>query len=224
MKITKYSGCCPIYPVSKQKKYKCPPARRGPTGPMGPAGATGATGSIGATGPTGPAGATGATGSIGATGPTGPAGATGTTGPTGATGPAGGVDFFGFDQSEVAMVLPVGVETSVLTVAVNTEEDQSVKIDSVAEIDIIVGLSSTFQFAIEYSLYRDGIVLATVTENDEGDKPAGIVRLYSDVPNLTWVDTPGVGPHTYEIRLTVTGTNILTATVNTRALNVIGLN
>ena len=181
---------------------------------------TGATGPAGATGATGPAGATGATGPAGATGATGPAGATGATGPTG---PAGGVGFFGFDQTEEAAVLPVGVETSVLTVVVNSDANQSVKIDSVAEVDIVVGLSTTFQYTIEYFLYRDGILLATLTENNEGDKPAGIVRLFSDAPNLTWIDVPGAGMHTYEIRLTVTGNNVLTATVNTRSLNVIAL-
>lgn len=198
MKVTKYSGCCPIYPVSKIKKSKCPP---GCTGPTGPAGATGGTGPAGATGATGPAGATGATG------PTGPA----------------GLGFFGFDQTEDGVAVPVDVETTVLTVAVNSDAGQSLKIDSVAETDIIVGLSSTFQYTIEYSLYRDATLLSTITENAEGDKPVAIVRLFSDILSLTWVDLPGAGMHTYEIRLTITGTNILTATANTRSLNVIAL-
>ncbi|MGP4070124.1 hypothetical protein ACTWP7_16080 [Halobacillus sp. B29] len=162
-------------------------------------------------------------GPTGPIGPMGPEGDAGATGPTGPTGPAGGVGFFGFDQMQEAAVLPVDVETTVLTVAVTSDAGQSLKIDSVAEIDIIVGLSTTFQYNIQYSLYRDGTLLATLLENNEGDKPGGIVRLFSDVPSLTWVDLPGAGMHTYEIRLTVTGTNILTATVNTRSLNVFAL-
>ena len=40
-------------------------------------------------------------------------------------------------------------------------------------------------------------------------------------PNMTWIDTPAAGTHTYEIRITVTGTNIVSATALTRALNAV---
>jgi hypothetical protein len=39
--------------------------------------------------------------------------------------------------------------------------------------------------------------------------------------NTTWIDTPAVGTHTYEIRITVTGTNIVSTTALTRALNAV---
>jgi len=38
---------------------------------------------------------------------------------------------------------------------------------------------------------------------------------------MTWIDTPAAGTHTYEIRITVTGTNIVSATALTRALNAV---
>ncbi|WP_277752125.1 hypothetical protein [Halobacillus salinus] len=221
---------------------KCCPEIVGPTGPPGPAGPTGATGVgvTGATGPkgeTGPAGATGPTGATGAgvtgaTGPTGevgPTGATGPTGPTGpigatgATGPSGGSSLFGFDQTETSLSLTTGVETSILSVPIVTELGQTVKIDTMAEVDIVAGLATTFIYSIDFVLYRNGSIIANVTESNEGDKPSGIVRLFSDIPNLTWLDTPGAGAHNYEIRVTVTGTNLLTVTVNTRSLNIIGL-
>ncbi|WP_223703385.1 hypothetical protein [Sutcliffiella deserti] len=212
MKRTKYSGCCNKTPVWKSANSNCSPVRRGPTNPICPICPTGPRG------PAGPAGPAGPEGPAGSTGPAGPAG------PEGPPGPEGGIDFFGFDQSGEGAVLPIEEETTVLSVTVNADADQSVKVDSVAEVDIIVGLSTTFQYTIEYSLYRDGVLLATLTENNEGDKPAGTVRLFSEIPNLTWIDTPGAGAHTYEVRLTVTGTNILTATVSTRSLNVFSLN
>ena len=201
-----------------------PTGADGATGSTGSAGPTGADGATGSTGPAGPTGADGATGSIGPAGPTGADGASGSTGPAGPTGAAGGVSFFGFDQSEDGTSIEVGQETSVLLLNVNTSIGQTIKIDSMTEVDIVTGLSTTFQYSIEYSLFRDNVAIATFTENNEGEKPGGIVRLFSDVPNLTWIDTPGAGNHTYEIRLTIIGSNILTITVNTRSLNIVGLN
>jgi len=70
-----------------------------------------------------------------------------------------------------------------------------------------------------FEQFRDGTSLATLTVEQNNDKVALTSRLFSEIPNLTWVDAPSAGSHTYEIRITVTGTNLTSAVALTRALN-----
>jgi hypothetical protein len=211
----------------------------GPTGPTGPDGPTGPTGDAGPTGPTGadstvpgPTGPTGAdstvpgpTGPTGADstvpGPTGPTGADSTVpGPTGPTGPTGPGDLF-FTQSDVNQtLLQLGTQATVLSRSITTTTGQSLKIDSMCEVEVTVGLIAIFQYSIQYYLYLDGGSIASVTVEKEHDSPA-IAVILGEIPNLTWVDQPAAGLHTYEIRITVTGVNITDAVAKTRALNII---
>ncbi|WFA07610.1 hypothetical protein [Bacillus sp. HSf4] len=124
-------------------------------------------------------------------------------------------------QSNMPLTLTIDTELSVLATTVSTSDGQSVKLDSMAEVDIIVGPAGLFQYSIVFSFYRNGEVIAQVTEDNQGEKSTGLIRLYSDIPNLTWVDNPGSGTQTYELRITVTGNNILTASANTRSLTAV---
>ncbi|MBZ9622594.1 NTTRR-F1 domain [Clostridium sp. FP2] len=190
----------------------------GDTGATGATGVTGATGETGATGSTGGTGATGTTGATGDTGVTGVTGATGSTGETGATG-AGGTLLS--TESSTTTPLPLTTQVSVLSQAVTTTSGQSLKLDSMAEVEITTTASANYQYTITYGLFRDGSAIATVTAEKDKDNVSPTSRLLGEIPNLTWVDAPSAGPHTYEIRITVTGTNITSATALTKALNII---
>ncbi|MEK4445144.1 hypothetical protein N1I81_04295 [Bacillus sp. FSL M8-0052] len=90
-----------------------------------------------------------------------------------------------------------------------------------AEVDIVIGPATAFSYSVIFSLIRNGEVVAEVSADAQDEKSAGTVRVYSEIPNITWIDIPGAGSQSYEIRLNVTGTNLLSATVNTRSLNAI---
>ncbi|MCY9150129.1 hypothetical protein MOF49_21835, partial [Bacillus haynesii] len=158
----------------------------------------------------------------GVTGATGPTGATGATGPTGVTGATGPGSLLGTPaQSTDTVSLTVGTETPILTTTVTSSAGQNIKLDSMAEVDIIIGPATTFEYSIIFTLYRNNGAIAQVSVDSQDEKSAGSVRVYGDVPNLTWIDTPGAGTQTYEVRINVTGTNLLAANVNTRALNAV---
>ncbi|MFT0826198.1 hypothetical protein VSK92_17520 [Bacillus swezeyi] len=70
-------------------------------------------------------------------------------------------------QSNAPQSLTIGTEFSVLTTTVTTLAGQSVKLDSMAEIDIIVGPSASFQYSIGFGLYRNGEVIVQVSEDQQ---------------------------------------------------------
>ena len=90
-----------------------------------------------------------------------------------------------------------------------------------SEVEITTTNSSNFQYTIVYSLFLDGVSIATVTVEKDNDNATANTRLYGEIPNMTWIDTPAAGSHIYEIRITVTGTNLASAVALTRALNAI---
>ena len=71
------------------------------------------------------------------------------------------------------------------------------------------------------TLLLDAAPIATVTVEKDHANAASAARLIGEIPNLTWVNSPGVGAHIYRIDITVTGTALVSATANTRALNAI---
>ena len=104
--------------------------------------------------------------------------------------------------------------------SITTTATDRVKLDSMAEVEITTtGGSGSVQYTITYELLLDGATIVTLTREKEADQGAGPSRVYGDIPNETWVDVPGVGPHVYTIRIRVTGTFITAALVRARALN-----
>jgi hypothetical protein len=207
----------------------------GPVGPTGPQGVTGPTGPQGVTGPTGPQGVTGPTGPQGVTGPTGPQGVTGPTGPQGVTGPTGPTGH-GSSLPSPAQELSTNpitpanftVPTSVLQITVNTSIGAKVKLDSMVEVEITTGNASPHQYTILYELVRDigttNTTIASVTvEKEEDNATPATARVLGEIPNLTWIDTTTSTSHTYDIRVSVTGSNIAVggAKYLTRALNAV---
>ncbi|SHJ02701.1 hypothetical protein SAMN02746098_05035, partial [Desulfosporosinus lacus DSM 15449] len=170
---------------------------------------TGATGEVGATG------TTGATGEVGATG------ATGATGEVGVTGATGAGSTLSSAQSSSSLALPITTEVSVLSLPVTTTTGQTLKLDSMSEVEITTTASTNYQYTINYELFLDGASIATVTVEKDTDSQSATARLFGEIPSLTWIDTPTAGSHTYEIRITVTGTNLTSAVALTRALNVL---
>ncbi len=163
----------------------------GPQGPAGPAGAQGLQGDPGPQGPAGPAGATGAQGATGPAGPTGQQGATGPqgiqgiqgiAGPTGPQGPAGIVPVK-FSQSTTLFGTPNFIRSISVTAASG-------------DLVVLIGqldynkTGSTAYLAL--GLFRNGSQIYEVAS-------AATVNFDNSI-NLTWVDNPGPGTHTYEIR------------------------
>jgi len=98
---------------------------------------------------------------------------------------------------------------------------QSLKIDSMAEVEVTIGPAAAFQYTILYELYADGLPIASVTVEKEHNSAVSS-RVFGEIPNMTWVDAPiAAGSHTYEIFITVTGTTVTSAQALTRAMNII---
>ncbi len=162
---------------------------------------------------------TGPTGPTGGTGPIGPTGPTGGTGPTGPTGP--GVSIQQTQTAERLTLLPLGSPITVLTLAITATAGQHVKLDSMAEVEITTTAAAAYQYTITYSLLNGATTLATVIVEKVTDSQTANTKLFSEIPNLTWVDSPGAGTFTYTINITVTGTSISDANAVTRALNAV---
>ena len=125
-------------------------------------------------------------------------------------------------QSSTTIGLVLGTPTTVLTLAVTTTAGQSVKLDSMADVEITTtALIGATQYTLTYDLERDGTPIATVTREEEVDQALAIARVFGDIPNETWLDAPAAGAHTYDLVITVTGTNVTAANVLTRALNAV---
>jgi hypothetical protein len=102
---------------------------------------------------------------------------------------------------------------------VTSAAGQSIKLDSMAEVEITTTAAAVYQYTITYTLFRGVTPLATVTVEKETDSQSVTSKLFGEIPNLTWTDSPGAGTFTYTIVITVTGSNVSNASAITRALN-----
>lgn len=69
-----------------------------------------------------------------------------------------------------------------------------------------------FEFMLVYSLYRDGTFMAFTSQTD-------IAHRYTEIiPNITWVDVPPSGIHTYEIRIALAAPTGTVTDIRSRAL------
>jgi hypothetical protein len=89
-----------------------------------------------------------------------------------------------------------------------------------AEIELTTTAAANYSYTITYELLRGATPISTLTVEKEDDNTAAS-RALSEIPSMTWVDTPGAGTFTYSIEITVTGSGISTADAVTRALNAI---
>jgi len=145
-----------------------------------------------------------------------------------------------FVQSETTLALPDDTTTPILTLEpIVTMSTDEVKLDSMAELNLnfaidtgLITLDTINTISgITYRLERstNGGMFMTLAEL-EINEILTLPTLLADAdvtqtifPNLTWVDTPGVGTHIYRIVIEndfVVPTGVtLTATAETRALN-----
>ncbi|MEY8001758.1 hypothetical protein AB8U03_16450 [Clostridium sp. Mt-5] len=114
-----------------------------------------------------------------------------------------------------------GTPTVVLSQTITTT-GQELKLDSIAELDIIVTLIAPYAYSILYELREDTVAIASLTVNNEGTATS-LAEPHTEIPNLTWTETPAAGSHTYDIQITlISSTNITSVTATTKALNIIG--
>jgi hypothetical protein len=139
-------------------------------------GPTGATGTNGATGSTGAVGATGVAGTNGSTG------ATGAAGPTGATGPNGIIPVY---HSETTTLF--GTSTLLKSIAVTVATGEKVVLLSEADFNKSGGAA---YFSL--GLYRNGTEIHEVAVYGANGADNSL--------HLNWVDNPGAGTYTYDIR------------------------
>jgi len=90
-----------------------------------------------------------------------------------------------------------------------------------SEVEVTSATASPVQYTITYSLFLDGASIASIDIDKDQTNTPQTARNFAEIPNLTWVNSPLAAAHTYEIRITVTGTNISSAAVLTRALNIV---
>ncbi|MXQ52710.1 hypothetical protein [Shimazuella alba] len=123
-------------------------------------------------------------------------------------------------ESCLPIELALGSEVLVLSRAFDIENPQFLKIASKSSINIIVGPSNSYEYSIQYGLYRDGNLLSSVSLEEQDNKPLGAIQSYLQTPELDWEDTPSAGSGQYELKISVSGSNLLLVTCNTRALNI----
>jgi len=90
------------------------------------------------------------------------------------------------------------------------------------EVDLQTDATTSYSYTITYDLLRSGTAspISRLLVEKSDDNTIGISRTLSEIPSMTWVDTPGVsGTFIYTIQITVTGANIASANAVTRALN-----
>lgn len=198
------------------------PGPAGPPGPPGPAGAAGSPGPAGPPGPPGPIGPAGPAGPMGPIGPAGPPGPTGPIGPSGPPGQSGAL--LAFTQfAAISTNLPLGIETDVLSTSITTT-NEIVKIDSAVLIRLQTETGLNYEYDIFYRIYRDGLFLTQFRLEQGGQKEVNENFTFSLSPSVTWVNAPGPGTHTYQVRLQLNAAlNIGSATAETRSLNLLAV-
>jgi len=108
-----------------------------------------------------------------------------------------------------------------MTLAVSPTVGQSIKLDSMAEINITTTSTTNNVNVVTYVLFKNGNTLATHINQKNNYTSPTAVRTASVEPAMTWVDTATSTSETYTVAVTVTGTNQASANTTTRALNAI---
>src|SRR5262245_49998726 len=105
-------------------------------------------------------------------------------------------------QSSSFLSVPLGQSPlTILSLSVTTNEGQKVKLDSMAhwEIGVDSSISTSYSYSALFLLYRDGVVIGPTSLREFGqDDNIATDRNIEIIPNLTWVDIPVPGQHTYE--------------------------
>lgn len=103
---------------------------------------------------------------------------------------------FAFVESLTRIPIPPA-NVSILTLPPFPTSRQVVKLESMATVYLgSPGPNPTdFEFLLSYLLYRDGTYIAFTSQSDIAHRSIEIT------PNITWVDVPPSGTHTYEIRI-----------------------
>jgi hypothetical protein len=108
--------------------------------------------------------------------------------------------------------LTIAVETTILSLTLTSETGENIKLDSMAGVHIrTLSTASHYSYEIDYSLYRDGTLIADSVERGAADQ-TGMTDINLS-PDLTWVDAPTGGSHTYEIKVLYAGTGLDTVDV-----------
>ena len=103
-----------------------------------------------------------------------------------------------FSESRTIMT-PIVNGTPILTIPPFTTTGQIVKLDSMADVFLQTLGGGDFQFSLSYILLRDGMQIALT---EEADIAFDSITL---TPNITWVDVPAPGTHTYQVVVNITG-------------------
>jgi hypothetical protein len=98
---------------------------------------------------------------------------------------------------------------------------QELKLDAMTDVELTTAATAAFQYTIVFSLLRDATTLATVTVERDVDSQTATAKVFNEIPNLTWIDSPGAGNFIYTVVITVNGTNIDAADALTRAINAV---
>ena len=129
-----------------------------------------------------------------------------------------------FTQTNLTSIsIPATVATTILSRTITTTSGQILKLDSMADISMTTNATDS-NYTILYNLLDGVTIIASLTLQNAFHFDAGTGRVYIEIPNMTWIDTPSAGPHTYSIQVTITTTGFASpSSATTRALNIISL-
>ncbi|WP_212029770.1 hypothetical protein [Metabacillus lacus] len=123
-------------------------------------------------------------------------------------------------QAIAGIFLPLNNSVTVLTApAISTVDGERLIITAFSQVDITTSASSTTpSYNISFELFRDHVPISFVSITSQDEFVTPITRSFTEIPSLTWVDNPPQGDHVYNVRITVTGTGLESAIVETRSL------
>ncbi|MEI4803738.1 hypothetical protein ACIGHG_19750 [Bacillus sp. NPDC077411] len=101
------------------------------------------------------------------------------------------------EKSNIQLNLPQNGGLTVLTIPAFDASGFTVKLEAMAEV-VVQNATPDYTVAMDIVLLRNGIDIARTSEVNVGN---GLQ--YITTPNITWVDIPPPGTHTYELFITI---------------------
>lgn len=118
----------------------------------------------------------------------------------------------------MAAAIPLGIQTTVLSLPVTTTAGQQAKLDSMVDIEVATDIVP-YNYVIFYDLFADSSPIAQLLIEGQDDNSDASPRRITEIPSMTWFHTPDAGITTYNIRITILGSGLIGAVALTRALN-----
>lgn len=132
----------------------------------------------------------------------------------------GGVPFVS-NQTNSDIFIPFNTAVPVLSAPLITKGsiEESLIINAFADIEVTTeSTAEEPSYNILFELLRDDSVVTTVSITREFAFPFSLTRTFSEYPSISWFDDVPPGTYSYELWVTITGTELLSAVVQSRSI------